>query len=145
MKYWAGTTITSMTGSNIFVFGSNPEGRHGMGAAKAAMAFGAKYGKGRGRQGNTYALPTKNLKAGFYERASGITYENAGKRSITLEQIKDNIIELYKDAHMNPTLTYFVVYQTNSNNLNGYSPNEIIEQFTSLDMPDNIRIHNSFR
>lgn len=47
----------------IFVFGSNPEGRHGAGAAKVAVKmFGAKYGQGEGLQGNSYALPTKELR-----------------------------------------------------------------------------------
>ena len=145
MKYWTGTTITQMTGNNIFVFGSNPEGRHGMGAAKAAMRFGALYGKGRGRKGNTYALPTKNLRAGYTEKCTGITYKKAGKRSISLEQIRENIAELYEDAVANPNLTYFVVYQKSSNNLNGYSADEIIAQFLSMPVPDNIRLHNSFR
>lgn len=44
----------------IFVFGSNLEGRHGKGAAKTALKeHGAIWGQGEGRQGNSYALPTK--------------------------------------------------------------------------------------
>lgn len=43
----------------IFVFGSNLTGRHGAGAALAAVeTWGAKYGQARGLQGNTYAIPT---------------------------------------------------------------------------------------
>lgn len=45
----------------IFVFGSNLAGRHGAGAAKFAINnHGAKYGKGVGLQGNSYAIPTKD-------------------------------------------------------------------------------------
>jgi len=44
----------------IFVFGSNINGRHGKGAALQATHFGAMYGKGIGLHGNTYAIPTKN-------------------------------------------------------------------------------------
>ena len=51
--------------NEIFVFGSNTEGRHGAGAAKAAMAWGAEYGKNSGRQGQTYAIITKDLRTGF--------------------------------------------------------------------------------
>lgn len=51
--------------NEIFVFGSNTEGRHGAGAAKTAMAWGAKYGQNSGRQGQTYAIITKDLKTGF--------------------------------------------------------------------------------
>ena len=52
----------------IFVFGSNPEGRHGKGAAYVAKTkFGAKQGQGEGLQGNSYALPTKDLRGQTYE------------------------------------------------------------------------------
>jgi hypothetical protein len=47
----------------IFVFGSNLAGRHGLGAAKTAKeSFGAKYGQGEGLQGRSYAIPTKDAK-----------------------------------------------------------------------------------
>lgn len=49
----------------IFVFGSNLRGAHGKGAALFAKKnHGAVYGVGRGLQGNSYAIPTKdhNLK-----------------------------------------------------------------------------------
>lgn len=46
----------------IFVFGSNLAGRHGAGAARAALQLhGAVYGQGEGRQGNSYAIPTKDF------------------------------------------------------------------------------------
>lgn len=45
----------------IFVFGSNLAGRHGAGAALFARKnHGAIYGQGRGLQGNSYAIPTKD-------------------------------------------------------------------------------------
>lgn len=45
----------------IFVFGSNRAGRHGRGAALAALReHGAIYGIGEGHQGNAYAIPTKD-------------------------------------------------------------------------------------
>ena len=45
----------------IFVFGSNLEGKHGKGAAlEARKNWGAIYGQGIGRQGNSYAIPTKS-------------------------------------------------------------------------------------
>jgi hypothetical protein len=47
--------------SNIFVFGSNLAGRHGKGAALFALNnHGAIYGVGVGKQGNSYAIPTKD-------------------------------------------------------------------------------------
>lgn len=65
----------------IFVFGSNPDGRHGLGAAKAAVEkFGAVYGQGEGLQGNSYAIPTKNLPPKKLKaKLSGLmTYEYKG-------------------------------------------------------------------
>jgi len=45
----------------IFVFGSNLAGRHGKGAAlDAKNKYGAVYGVGFGRTGNSYAIPTKD-------------------------------------------------------------------------------------
>lgn len=45
----------------VFVFGSNLAGRHGKGAALWARQHrGAVYGQGYGRQGNSYAIPTKS-------------------------------------------------------------------------------------
>jgi hypothetical protein len=52
--------ITSLKDNEVFVFGSNVAGRHGAGAAKTAMKFGAKYGQGFGLQGKTFAIPTVN-------------------------------------------------------------------------------------
>ncbi len=47
--------------ATIFVFGSNLAGRHGKGAALWARQHrGAIYGQGVGRQGNAYAIPTKD-------------------------------------------------------------------------------------
>lgn len=45
----------------IFVFGSNLAGRHGAGAALHAREhYGAVYKQGVGRQGMSYAIPTKD-------------------------------------------------------------------------------------
>lgn len=56
--------ITTLSDNQVFVFGSNLAGRHGKGAALQAIKFGAKYGKGFGHFGRTFAIPTKdqNLK-----------------------------------------------------------------------------------
>ncbi len=52
--------ITELTRCEIFVFGSNIEGRHRGGAAGfACQHFGAVYGQGVGPQGQCYAIPTK--------------------------------------------------------------------------------------
>jgi hypothetical protein len=47
--------------TNVFVFGSNLAGRHGKGAALYAYKhYGAEYGIGFGKTGNSYAIPTKD-------------------------------------------------------------------------------------
>jgi len=47
--------------SKVFVFGSNLAGIHGAGSARAALdQYGALWGIGEGRQGDSYAIPTKD-------------------------------------------------------------------------------------
>lgn len=55
-------SVDAATGQvSVFVFGSNEAGRHGAGSAKEALLrHGAIRGQGIGRQGNSYAIPTKN-------------------------------------------------------------------------------------
>lgn len=48
-------------GKLIFVFGSNEAGVHGAGAARLALErYGARYGKGFGLHGISFAIPTKD-------------------------------------------------------------------------------------
>ena len=58
-KLPAPDNITSLLPNQIFVFGSNLQGAHGGGAARAAYNhFGAIWGQGVGLQGQSYAIPT---------------------------------------------------------------------------------------
>jgi hypothetical protein len=51
--------INKLAFNEVFVFGSNLKGHHNGGAAKIALEkFGAKYGQGIGKQGQSYAIPT---------------------------------------------------------------------------------------
>lgn len=51
--------IRSLAEDEIFVFGSNLQGMHGGGAARAALDnFGAEWGVGVGLTGKSYAIPT---------------------------------------------------------------------------------------
>lgn len=115
----------------IFVFGSNPEGRHGAGAAKIAREqFGAKYGVGEGLTGNAYALPTKDLRV----------KENRALRSIPKETIIDSIKKLYQVAFEHPDKQFKVAYRnTDTASLNGYTGLEMIEMFKEAgSIPSNI-------
>ena len=61
MKKPTGSTpeiISTLEDDEIFVFGSNLAGRHGGGAARMALRWGAVMGQGVGLQGQTYAIPT---------------------------------------------------------------------------------------
>ena len=131
------TTVSSYSGditpdaNTIFVFGSNPEGRHGAGAAKVAREkFGAIYGQGEGLQGNAYALPTKDLRV----------TENRGLRSISESQIIENIKKLYETARQNPDKQFKVAYRnTDRASLNGYTGLEMIDMFLKAgSIPTNI-------
>lgn len=147
-RYWFGNLLDHMGENEIFVFGSNPEGRHGLGAAKLAVGFGAQYGRGRGLYGNTYGLITKNLKAGFTERLVGggvKHYPKAGIRSVSLEEITQNVLELYNCATSHPELEFYVIYQDVNKSLNGYSPAELFETFVAGAIPDNLYFHVSFK
>ena len=51
--------IVSLAPNQIFVFGSNLQGKHAANAAKTALdKFGAIWGQGVGLQGQSYAIPT---------------------------------------------------------------------------------------
>ena len=51
--------VSELGKNDIFVFGSNLEGKHMGGAARVAYdKFGAIWGQGVGLQGNSYAIPT---------------------------------------------------------------------------------------
>lgn len=145
-RWWTGDVIKELQPNQVFLFGSNPEGRHGAGAAKAAMKFGAKYGVGRGLQGQTYALVTKNLTAGFLEPSTGIWYDKQGYRSVSWEMIQKNILELYECAVDNEDKLFIITYQNKGKNLNGYSPTDMFDLFMSVEpQPKNIIFHKSFK
>jgi len=50
--------IDELKENQVFVFGSNLAGKHGGGAAKNALKFGAEWGKADGMQGRSYGIPT---------------------------------------------------------------------------------------
>lgn len=123
----------------IFVFGSNLEGRHGLGAAKVAREkFGAIYGQSEGLQGNAYAIPTKDLRV----------TENKGYRSVSKEDIIKSIRTMYKSAEENFTKTYMVAYRNAPDKftLNGYRGKEMISMFIKAgSIPHNVHFSSEWR
>lgn len=117
----------------IFVFGSNPEGRHGSGSAKCAIEkFGAIYGQGEGLQGQCYALPTKDLRV----------KENHALRSISHEDIIKNIKKMYICAEEHPNLKFKIAYRnTDEVTLNGYTGYEMMGMFLKAGtIPENVYV-----
>lgn len=125
MKYYSGNIYPSK--DTIFVFGSNPEGRHGAGSAKVALQqFDAIYGQGEGLQGSSYALPTTDLR----------TYSLMSK-----EQIIRNIKKMFKVAESMPDKLFKIAYrnQPNERTLCGYTGEELMNMFKAASpYPDNV-------
>ena len=85
--------ITELKDNEIFVFGSNESGRHGKGAAKTALGWGAKWGQGTGIQGRTYGIPTKDASI---------------RKTLTLNEIKRFVDVFILFAKDNTHLTFLV-------------------------------------
>ena len=131
MKTYTGK-IYKLNPNQIFVFGSNTQGRHGAGAAKIAVEkFGAIYGVASGRQNQSYAIITKDL----------TKYKHP---SISKERILEQIKILYEYAKEYCYNEYYVVYSGEGENLNGYTPLEMSEMFNSFEIPDNMVFEDKF-
>lgn len=110
----------------IFVFGSNLSGRHGKGAALCARnKHGAVYGVGKGRTGNSYAIPTKgkNLKI------------------LPLDVIEEYVLEFIQYAKNNPDLEFQVTRI--GCGLAGYNEGQISPMFKGS--PSNCKLPHGWR
>lgn len=165
MNFWKGEYINKLEENEVFVFGANPQARHFAGVAKVALGFGAvpidrrkgKPGIARGLSPNnkTYALITKSLEAGYTEPETGITYHKEGFQSVSPEQIRFNIKELYETAKRPENLNkkFLITYKYESwpngspkKSLNGYTAQEMLEMFAKdIDVPVNIIFHESYK
>lgn len=102
----------------IFVFGSNLSGIHGAGAAHFAVVHkGALYYTGIGRQGMSYAIPTK-----------GYTLEK-----LPLDTIRDYVHQFLTYAEQNSEATFYVT--AIGTGLAGFTHEEIAPMFK--DAPPN--------
>lgn len=110
----------------IFVFGSNLAGRHGKGAAKAAVEkYGAIMGQGSGLQGQSYAIPTKD------ERM----------KTLPLWSIKLSVYAFLRHAANNPRNTYGVTRI--GCGLAGYEEKDIAPMFAGA--PRNVVLPTGWR
>lgn len=105
----------------VFVFGSNLAGRHGAGAALFALQnHGAVYGQGVGRQGNSYAIPTKD----------------AELKVLPLTTISEQVSIFLDHAYLNPG-DWFLVTPIGTGYAR-YSLKEIAELFRRTTIPPNV-------
>lgn len=124
--------IQNLAPNQVFVFGSNTQGKHGKGAALTAKnKFGAIYGQAEGPQGQSYAIITKDLTKNTHP-------------SRTPEQIKEQIHNLYEYAIENPDKEFLVAYSGKGTNLNAYSNQEMADMFSSEPIPNNIVFEQEF-
>ncbi len=113
---------------DIFVFGSNREGRHGKGAALYAKEnFGAKYGQAEGLQGRSYAIITKELRR---------THP-----PVKLDEVKEGVKNFLSFAR-NKKHWRFILSPIGCG-LAGFKPNEIAPLFK--DAPKNVVLPKEFK
>lgn len=105
--------ITQLGDNEIFVFGSNRAGRHGRGAAKDALKWGARHGVGEGICGKTYGIATKDRNLAV----------------LSLREIGINVDRFLRCAKEWPGLTFLVTEI--GCGLAGYSPKDIAPFFAN--------------
>jgi hypothetical protein len=117
---------TLPTRGEIFVFGSNLAGRHGAGAARVALQFGAEFGKGNGLVGNSYAIPTKDEKL----------------KTLPIDRIINYISVFIQFTRQNPDKSFFVTRV--GCGLAGYQNSQIAPLFrgaVNCSFPDTWQYH----
>ena len=118
--------VKNLEPNQIFVFGSNEAGRHGRGAAKTAVSFGAKYGIGEGLAGHTYGIPTKNK----------------NMQVLSINRIKKYVDTFIEFAKLNPQYIFLVT--SIGCGLAGYVPNQIAPLFIEAIKINNIWLPKAF-
>ncbi len=121
--------INQLAENEIFVFGSNEEGRHKKGAALFAFEkCRAILGQARGLQGQSYAIVTKkNWRI---------------KRSSTLLDIHSEILDFMIYAHIRDDLTFLVTILGCENA--GYTVKDIAPMFVEATNIKNIKLPVEF-
>lgn len=114
--------VTKLQPNEIFVFGSNYQGRHGRGAAKDALKFGAVLGEGRGHFGQTYALPTVDWEPDYH--------------FIGWDEVYKEICILFEYAQKNKHLTFLLTPV--GTGLAGGKVEDLDFILNHMEVPDNI-------
>lgn len=119
--------ITKLSDNEVFVFGSNLIGKHGKGAAKTALKFGAKWGQGAGLQGMSYGIPTKGTS--MY-------------KTLSIDEIKVFVDEFIQFAKQNKDLTFLVTEI--GCGLAGLTPKQVAPLFQEAKDIKNIHLPSKF-
>lgn len=119
--------ITTLLPGQIFVFGGNLIGKHGKGAAKQALTWGAKWGQASGLQGRTYSIPTKGKSMNVI---------------LPISEIKLYVDTFIEFAKQNPHLTFLVTEI--GCGLSKYKPKDIAPLFEGAIEVENIHLPTRF-
>lgn len=127
---YSADVINELKSNEIFLFGANTSAKHGLGAAKKALEFGAEYDI-NGFNGQTYGLITTNLNVNY---RPSISYQ-------LLEQEVNKFIEFAIDK---PELTFLVTEV--GCGLAGFTIEQVAPLFKSvlLNKISNIRLPKKF-
>lgn len=119
--------ITELKDMEVFVFGSNQGGKHGKGAAKQALTWGAVYGVAEGLQGKTYAIPTK---------------DKSIRRTLSIDEIKPYVDRFIDFAQEYPEITFLVTEI--GCGLAGLKPKQVAPLFEKAKYIRNIHLPERF-
>lgn len=117
MRRTAPARITELADNEIFVFGSNDQGKHAGGAARIAVdQFGAIWGQARGLQGQSYAIITVG-------------------EGVSVETIGQEVQDLFAFARHNPELIFLMTKI--GVGIAGY-PEDQMQALFATGVPDNV-------
>lgn len=119
--------IKKLAAKEIFVFGSNQSGRHGKGAAKTALGWGAAWGQAEGLQGRTYGIPTK---------------DSSVLKTLSIEEIKPYVDRFIDFAKTRPDLIFLVTEV--GCGLAGLKPKDVAPLFKAAADIENIHLPAKF-
>jgi hypothetical protein len=119
--------IKKLEQEQIFVFGSNLSGRHGKGAAKTALGWGAKWGQAAGLQGRTYGIPTKDASI---------------RRTLRIDEIKPFVDDFIEFAKSRKDLIFLVTEV--GCGLAGLKPKDVAPLFIKAVDVENIHLPEKF-
>jgi len=114
--------------NDIFVFGSNTQGNHAGGAARAAVVnYGAIMGQARGLQGKSYGI---------------VTLDYTGKEPVTLETIGQELDNFIQFAKSHQSLTFWMTKI--GTGISRIPFEDIAQLFFDRQFPSNVKLPKEF-